>query len=85
MPRRPVNNHDDDRVIEDLADGAQLLRLGFQTAGDSVEDEDDPERGATTVLVSTAASSGSADLERWDGPAALFERGISHTRPVAPD
>ncbi len=76
MPRRPVNNHDDDTVIEDLADGAQLLRLGFQTAGDAVEDEDDPEGSATTVVM-TASSAGSADLERWDGPSALFERNTS--------
>lgn len=77
MPRRPVNNHEDDPVIEDLADGAQLLRLGFQTAGDSVEDEDDPEGSSTKVLVPAAATSGSADLERWDGPSALFERNTS--------
>ncbi len=74
MPRRPVNSPDENVVIEDLADGAQLLRLGFQTAGDAVEDEDDPEAGGTTVLMAAAASSGSADLERWDGPSALFER-----------
>lgn len=73
MPRRPVGSHDDDRVVEDLADGAQLLRLGFQTAGDAVEDEDDPESGGTTVLM-TAAATGSADLEQWDGPSSLFER-----------
>lgn len=74
MPRRPANSQDQDTVIEDLADDAQLLRLGFQ-AGDRVEDDDDPEGGGTTVLVSAATSSNSADLEQWDGPAALFERG----------
>lgn len=77
MPRRPVNSQDDDTVIEDLADGAQLLRLGFQTAGDSVEDEDDPEGSGTTVLVTAKSASGSAELESWDGPAALFERNTS--------
>ncbi len=76
MPRRPANSHDEETVIEDLADGAQLLRLGFQTAGDAVEDEDDPEGGGTTVLM-TRASSGSADLEQWDGPSSLFERSTS--------
>lgn len=75
MPRRPINR-DDDTVIEDLADGAQLLRLGFQTAGDAVEDEDDPEGGGTTVLM-TRSTAGSADLEQWDGPSALFERSTS--------
>ena len=75
MPRRPANIHDPETVIEDLADGAELLRLGFQKASESVEDEDDPEGGGMTVLVTAASSGSSADLERWDGPAALFERG----------
>ncbi len=77
MPRRPVNSHDEDTVIEDLADGAQLLRLGFQTVDDAVEDEDDPEGSGKTVLMAASTASGSADLERWDGPSALFERNTS--------
>jgi RNA polymerase primary sigma factor len=75
MPRRPANTHDQDAVIEDLADSAELLRLGFQPTGDAVEDEDDPEGGGMTVLVAATSSGSSADLEQWDGPAALFERG----------
>ena len=75
MPRRPANTHDEDTVIEDLADSAELLRLGFQSAADVMEDEDDPEGGSLTVLVSAKSSGSSADLEQWDGPAALFERG----------
>ena len=74
MPRRPTTDDDQESVIEDLADGAQLLRLGFQAAGDGVlDDDDDPEGGNGTVLMA-AATSASSDLEAWDGPAALFER-----------
>ena len=75
MPRRPANSNDQDAVIEDLADGAELLRLGFQPAGDSVEDVDDPDSGGLTVLMTASPASSSAELELWDGPAALFERG----------
>ena len=73
MPRRPVSDTDQDTIIEDLADGAQLLRLGFQQTSEGVEDDDDPESNASTVLMSTALTSAS-DLETWDGPAALSDR-----------
>ena len=73
MPRRPTTDDDQESVIEDLADGAQLLRLGFQPAVDgALEDDDDPESSSGTVLMT--ASSSASDLESWDGPAALFER-----------
>jgi RNA polymerase primary sigma factor len=72
MPRRPVNSHDDDALVEDLADGAQLLRMGFLAAGDSLDDDDDSENG--TTLVMTSASGDMVDLEGWDSPSSLFER-----------
>jgi RNA polymerase primary sigma factor len=72
MPRRPRSADEQETVIEDLADGAQLLRLGFQAADGSLEDDDDPEGGSTVVM--TASSNMSTDLESWDGPSALFER-----------
>ena len=73
MPRRPTTDDEQESVIEDLADGAQLLRLGFQAAGDSaLEDDDDPENSSTVLMA--AAPTSASDLEAWDGPAALFER-----------
>ena len=60
MPRRPANSQDQDTVIEDLADDAQLLRLGFQ-AGDRVEDDDDPEGGVSDL---------DRSVHRWLNPVA---------------
>jgi RNA polymerase primary sigma factor len=73
MPRRPVNSHDDDAVVEDLADGAQLLRMGFQAAGESLSDDDDDSENGTTLLMKTASGE-IGDLEGWDSPSSLFER-----------
>ncbi len=72
MPRRPSNRHEDAPIIEDLADGAQLLRLGFQAAGDAIDDEDDPDGGGNAVVMTR--TTGSSEFERWDGPSSLFER-----------
>src|SRR5690606_7783918 len=74
MPRRPTTDDDQESVIEDLADGAQLLRLGFQAAGDGVLDDGDDHEGGSGAVLMAAATSASSDLEAWDGPAALFER-----------
>lgn len=72
MARRPRTADDQPTVVEDLADGAQLLRLGFQSGDGGVEDEDNDEGGSTVVM--KASSGMSSELESWDTPSSLFER-----------
>ena len=66
MPRRPRTEENQEPVIEDLADGAQLLKLGFQASSGGLEDDDNPDGKAPTMLMAANAPSSASELETWD-------------------
>ena len=66
MNRKPLNDDDQNSVIEDLADEAQLLRLGFQNSSSGLEDDENVDGLTPTVLTPVAEPSEISDIEEWD-------------------
>ena len=66
MNRKTSNEDDQDSVFEDLADEAQLLRLGFQNSSSGLEDDENSDGSTPTVLTPVAEPNGVSDIEEWD-------------------
>ena len=66
MNRKPLNDDDQNSVIEDLADEAQLLRLGFQNSSSGLEDDENADGLTPTVLTPVAEPNEISDIEEWD-------------------
>ena len=65
MPRRPRTTEEDEQTVVDLADTAQLLRLGITQTGTGFDDESS--NGSNpSVLLSASAPSSASELEGWD-------------------
>ena len=65
MPRRPRTTEEDEPVVVDLADTAELLRLGI-TQTETGFDDDSSNGSGPSVLLSASAPSSASELEGWD-------------------
>ena len=65
MPRRPRTTEEEEQTVVDLADTAQLLRLGI-TQTETGFDDDSANGSSPSVLLSASAPSSASELEGWD-------------------